>query len=270
MKAATNTVQNANTLHQHVRHMIQPCGNMVNKKCMCDQILLQNKDANKIWSNCHHIHIRNKYKSHDNRQIILVYFDALFFELSQYFKQQTGTTRMPSTKDIAQSILDFGGFCVDNNHDIVIDRCHFIQFWRWYRGAVSIIQQNATLWSTRFPFQIDLFMDRQQSSKILVNMPEGMWLYVNQFGIARHRLMFIGTFILRLSRSKLNGLVISYLKKEFDGQLSVRNILLNRQFDGKYVANGSRAMTLAQLIRSFVKLKYIYTPNYIYNKSHLF
>ncbi|ETO22453.1 hypothetical protein RFI_14747, partial [Reticulomyxa filosa] len=109
--------------------------------------------------------------------------------------------------------------------------------------------------------QLDFFMTREFCEKVLQNCPKG-------------------TFTLRLSTTVPGGLVLSYYDKKLQ---QTSHILLTRiQKDqylitGKQKTNASKTVTqkrvatsLSQLIRSFTKLKYVYTSFKIFPKKVLF
>ena len=80
--------------------------------------------------------------------------------------------------------------------------------------------------------------------------------------------------MLRLSHSSKNGLVLSYTEPVFNQTKCVRHILLIRQSSDSYVTktnqNSHKSSSLNKLIRSFVKLQFVYTPTVLYKKNHIF
>ena len=83
--------------------------------------------------------------------------------------------------------------------------------------------------------------------------------------------------MLRLSHSSRNGLVLSYtepLNKYSNRSKCIRHILLIRQSSDSYVTktnqNSHKSSSLNKLIRSFVKLQFVYTPKVLYKKMHIF
>eukprot|EP01083_Nonionella_stella_P175642 612262_1 len=237
--------------------MIAHCPNMVNNKCRCAHILRQNIPAHKIWSaipECYHMTIFNDFQYLDDRQIDMVFFDGLYIELCEYFKSEVGSSRTPSELELSEVIRNFGGVSTSAN-DLLIDRCNFLSFWKWFRGAVAIVKDLYTVWDTKFPFQMNLFMDRNTCDSLLEGTPQG-------------------TSILRASQSQPNGVVLSYSETTFNRATSIRHVLLIRKSEQQYVTktnrNSNRSSSLNQLIRTFVKLKFVYTPTYIYKKNQVF
>eukprot|EP00483_Globobulimina_turgida_P009038 UN09056 len=123
---------------------------------------------------------------------------------------------MPQKYEICESIKYFGGFAINKNNDIVIDRCHFVLFWRWYRGITDIIKDIYNLYDSKFPFRLDLFINRQECQSILEAAPAG-------------------TFVLRLSQSQMNGLVLSYSEPTFNRNITIKHLLLIRQSQQNYI-----------------------------------
>lgn len=89
--------------------------------------------------------------------------------------------------------------------------------------------------------------------------------------------LYLGTFLLRLSHSSRNGLVLSYTEPTFNRSRNIRHILLTRQGADQYMTktnqNSNKCSSLNKLIRSFVKLQFVYThqsPKVLYKKNHVF
>ena len=161
--------------------MIPPCPNLVNKKCRCKEILQQNPSAQKIWGGCYRIKITNKDQHYDNREIDIAYFDGLYGGLCKYFQYEVDTDRVPTKKDISLILKNHKGFTVDENNSMgatkntmVIDRCHFVEFWKWFRGCCDIIKDIYRVWDTQYPFQMDLFVNRKKCEQVLQDTPDGM------------------------------------------------------------------------------------------------
>ena len=154
--------------------MIPPCPNLVNKKCRCKDILQQNHSAQKIWSGCYRIRIANKAQQFDNREIDIAYFDGLYGKLCKFFQYEVDTDRVPTKKDMASILKSHKGFIIDTKNTMVIDRCHFVDFWKWFRGCCDIIKDVYRLWDTDYPFQMNLFVDRKKCQEILQSTPDGM------------------------------------------------------------------------------------------------
>merc|ERR1719150_2241604 len=137
----------------------------------------------------------------------------------------------------------------------MIDRCNFIAFWKWFVGSCSIIKDNKNLWDIKSPFKLELFVNRQKCEDILRRTPKG-------------------TFVLRLSQFQANGVVISYSQPCYNRVSNIKHLLLIRKSEHYYTIktnkNSTKALSLSNLIRAFVKLKFIYTPQYIYKKEHVF
>eukprot|EP01084_Bolivina_argentea_P029603 54964_1 len=120
---------------------IQQCPNMVHGKCYCRDTLSQSKEAQNVWSGCYRINISNTEYQYDHRDIDIAYFDGLYGKLCEYFQLKVNSDRIPSKEKISDAILVFGGFVLnDKNEDIMIDRCNFMVFWKWFAGTCSIIK----------------------------------------------------------------------------------------------------------------------------------
>ena len=200
------------------------------------------------------MHVFNKNVANDDREIDIAYFDGLYPKLINYFEYKLRTNRTPTKEDISEVIMKFGAFLTDEG-DLVIDRCCFLSFYQWFRGSVDIISDILTLWDSKFPFQTHPFMNRTKCQQILESAPQG-------------------TFVLRLSHSQKNGMVLSYSEPTFNRKIRIRHILLVRQSEQNYLINTNRrtqkSSDLNKLIRTFVKLQFFYTPSMIYKKNRVF
>jgi len=195
--------------------------------------------------------IPNKYLARDNRELRVAFFDGLYAKLCQYFTSTVCAERVPSKHAMSATLSAFGGFAMEENEDaMVIDRCNFLAFWRWFRGCCAVMSDLAALWDA---FELDLLVSRRECEERLRASREG-------------------TFLLRLSRTRQSALVISYISSA-----KVKHILLTRQSKDSYVTKTNandgfahRTTSIPQLIRAFVKLQFVYTPQCVYKKSHVF
>eukprot|EP01084_Bolivina_argentea_P082100 148679_1 len=249
------TVQRLNTTSTTVSiiQKLKPCPHMVHNKCKCKALLAQNEAAMRVWKDCRRTGITNRNYARDHREIEVAYFEGLYTGLCEYMTHTIRSKRVPGKRDISDVVQQFGAFTLDSG-EVVIDRCHFISFWRWFRGSCQILKDIYNLWDTKYPFQLNLFMSRKQCEEIL-------------------RVTSHGTFLVRLS-SRQNALVVSYSEQTFDGSTKIRHILLIRKSLNNYMAktnkNSHKCTEINKLIRSFAKLLFIYTPNCIYKKNHVF
>ena len=155
---------------------VATCPNLVNKKCRCKEILQQNPSAQKIWSGCYRVSIANKNQHYDNREIDIAFFDGLYHGLCKYFQYEVDTDRIPTKKDIAIIIKNHKGFVIDGKNGLGIDRCHFVEFWKWFRGCCDIVKDIYRVWDTQYPFQMEIFVNRKKCEQVLQDTPDGMYI----------------------------------------------------------------------------------------------
>eukprot|EP01083_Nonionella_stella_P064486 168091_1 len=251
--SSINLQRTASTSIRITPSLIKPCPNRINDTCQCKSTLRQCKAAQGIWSKCYRICPDVYHELMDNhREIEVTYFDCLYTNLCEYFRYETDSDRVPTKLDISEAIQYFGGFIVNDKEDLMIDRCHFIEFWKWFRGACLIIKDIYRLWDNKFPLQLNLFMTRTQCQNTLQVTPTG-------------------TLIMRLSQSQPNGLILCYSEPTMNRNANIRNVLFVRHSPQQYATKGMKEPTdLNTLIRNFAKLKFVYSPSRIYKKSHVF
>eukprot|EP01084_Bolivina_argentea_P051740 95169_1 len=228
---------------------LKGCPNMAHDKCQCKALLYQNVNAQVVWSQCYRFRMNNKNYATDNREIEVSYFEGLYQGLCSYLRQEIDSDRMPTKRDISIVMQKFGGFTSEKG-ELIMDRCHFISFWKWFEGACNILKDVYNLWDSKYPFQINIFMDRKECEEIL-------------------NLMEDGTFLVRLS-SRPNALVVSYVEQMFDHTNKIRHLLFIRKSSDCYTVktnkNSHKSAEINKLIRAFGKLQSIYTPKCIYKK----
>ena len=83
-----------------------------------------------------------------------------------------------------------------------------------------------------------------------------------------------GTFGLRLSSSIIGGVVLSYVENNYNdinNKRGCKHVILIRQQNQKnmYLCN-KKILSLHDIIRNFVKLKFLYTPNRPIPKEKIF
>ena len=137
-------------------------------------MLKQHKRASRIWQGCYRINVSEINQSINDCEI--AYFDGMYGKLCEYFKSGVDTDRIPQKSIISTALMHFGGFVIGYNDDIVIDRCHFLRFWKWYQGITEIVTDLHNLWDLHCPFKMDLFIDRRATEDILATAPIGMSL----------------------------------------------------------------------------------------------
>eukprot|EP01084_Bolivina_argentea_P264130 447311_1 len=190
--------------------------------------------AYNIWITCH------------NSDAIC--FNRLFVELLNIWKKETNCDRLPTKHELQSIFIQFGGKSMD--------KTKYFQFFLWFKKSCVLVNEVKHLWDQ---FQLNMFMNRADAEAILNDM-------------------CCGVFILRLSTAiRSNALVLSYVDSDMKHNTTTRikHIILRRQSPFKYVVDcgdyNKSTTHLAQLIRSFVKLKYIYCEhNKIYPKHIIF
>lgn len=184
MNVRNNNNRNGNNNGLKIRSSdIASCPNLVNQKCRCKDILQQNPSAQKIWSGCYRVSITNKNQHYDNREIDIAFFDGLYHGLCKYFQYEVDTDRIPSKKDIAIIIKNHKGFVIDGKNGLGIDRCHFVEFWKWFRGCCDIVKDIYRVWDTQFPFQMEIFVNRKKCQQLLQDTPDGIYIYIHSISL---------------------------------------------------------------------------------------
>ena len=140
----------------------------------------------------------------------------------------------------------------------------FLKFFKWFKECCKIIRELSHLWdaSEQSLFQCNLFCGREECQKILDQAPQG-------------------TFMLRLSSVIKGGIVLSYCEPSFAKKdKHFKHTILIRRSQNQYELrshsknkskNGNQKLTtISTLVRSFVKIKFLYTPNNLYPKKSVF
>jgi len=176
----------------------------------------------------------------DNMKARLV---DLFPHLVDEFRRLTHCeTRHPTAQQIGEYFEKCGGTKAG-----VIAANNFNRFFAWFRSMCAILRDLRHIYVMMEDYLIGLFYGRTEAEDRLKMKPEG-------------------TFLLRLA-SQQNGLAITY--KSQSGKM--KNVLLTRIDSEKYkVGKSDKVEDLFNLIRSWSKLQYAYTPNKLIRKKFLF
>ena len=136
----------------------------------------------------------------------------------------------------------------------------FTVFWKWFKECCQIIKELAHLWDAndQSAFQCNLFCGREECQQILNQAPQG-------------------TFILRLSSVIKGGVVLSYCEpsyhkkdKHFKHTVLIRRKMNQYELRSHSKSGKNNLTSISALSRSFVKIKFLYTPNNIYPKKNVF
>mmetsp|Transcript_56514 Transcript_56514/g.90019 ORF Transcript_56514/g.90019 Transcript_56514/m.90019 type:complete len:468 (-) Transcript_56514:147-1550(-) len=166
----------------------------------------------------------------------LARFDLLFPELiSKIWHRRTKCRRIPCQPDIKAVFLRLGGFAIDNEM-YVMERVTFIKFYKWFTKCCIMVDELSFLWDA---FKSNLFCSRKDAESVLMKSPPG-------------------TFLLRVSATMLSSMVISYTDANTS---SIKHCVLKHHSPSHFIVQkrkNAKKTNLHHLIRSFVKLKYIY------------
>ena len=224
-----------------------PCGKNFEK-------YISDKNACQIWAKCCYVNNNSK-----------CYWHELWTELEFEFKKRAGVVnRTPKSKQLEQffqhcggkidtlSITEYNSSNIENIQTSVIDINKFDKFWMWFKKMCLIVKDLRYIYDKKEndTQKIELFMSRDDTEKMLKLTPAG-------------------TFILRLS-SSAGGLAISY-KLAGKARAPILHLKLQRKGKEVYMVGKSKKEAyIADLIRSWIKLKYAWTEDQLYPKNILF
>ena len=146
----------------------------------------------------------------------------------------------------------------------------FFKFWKWFKECCYIIRELSHLWdiNEQSVLQCNLFCGREECQSILDQAPQG-------------------TFMLRLSSVIKGGIVLSYVEPSFRKNKKdkrFKHTILIRRGQNEYelrshakkkrkesiTKNKKQLTTISAVVRSFVKIKFLYTPTNLYSKKSIF
>jgi len=145
-------------------------------------------------------------------------------------------------------------------------RCDcFVKFWRWFIECCAVVRELAHLWDSSPMMKCDLFCGRERCQEILEEAPPG-------------------TFMIRLSSVITGGVVLSYVEPnchykeepQFKHTILIRRgshqyELKQRKSKKKRKSRGKPQVTsISNLVRSFVKIKFLFSPNCLVPKKNVF
>eukprot|EP01084_Bolivina_argentea_P029983 55629_1 len=147
---------------------------------------------------------------------------------------------------------------------VTIKHKSFFKFWKWFMECCKIIRELAHLWEANHQstLQCNLFCGREESNRILDQAPQG-------------------TFMLRLSSVIKGGIVLSYVEPSYKKDKRFKHTILIRRKKDQYELRSQakkrnntkkriQLTTISTLVRSFVKIKFLYTPHNLYPKKSIF
>lgn len=145
----------------------------------------------------------------------------------------------------------------------VSDTCHILYI---YGDTIHLlIQELRHIWDANEQsiLRCNLFCGREECQKILEQAPQG-------------------TFMLRLSSVITGGIVLSYTEQSFTKTniCKYKHTILIRIRDNQYELRkpknkkknekSQQLTTISALVRSFTKIKFLYTPSNLYPKKSVF
>jgi len=150
---------------------------------------------------------------------------------------------------------------------VIIEYKFFFKFWKWFSECCKIIKELAHLWDAneQYILRCNLFCGREECQNILEQTPQG-------------------TFMLRLSSVIKGGIVLSYAEPSFSKKdKHFKHTILIRRGQNQYELrryvkanklkkniNHQQLTTISSVVRSFVKVKFLYTPHNLYPKKSVF
>merc|ERR1719242_2888063 len=149
------------------------------------------------------------------------------------------------------------------NHHVVTIQCEeFVQFWQWFTECCKVVRELAHLWDhgDRSILKCDLFCGRERCQQILDEAPPG-------------------TFMIRLSSVVKGGVVLSYVEPDYRNERRFKHTILIRRASYQYELKKKRRRkkggrppltTISALVRSFVKIKFLFSPNCLVPKKTVF
>ena len=173
--------------------------------------------------------------------------------LCKQFIESTGCSRVPTHSDLDPFILKFTKSTNGNRPKLKYQE--FLRFWLWFKECCEIVAELSFLWDcgNANHFLCNLFCGRHQSQRILDKLETG-------------------TFIIRLASVK-GGVVISYFE-EHASKRKMKHSLVTRKGPNQYEKKRKNAepelVTIANIVRSSDKVRFLYTPKKCYPKKAVF
>eukprot|EP01083_Nonionella_stella_P008145 23511_1 len=201
------------------------------------------------------------------------FFYGLYPKLCEYFMDITGSPRCPTTNDLQSAFMVHGAeankYKNDENTYLSIDKANFVSFWKWFKASCLIVKELRYLWDHSNANHHPMHSNKRKC----VHYGLGLNFFCQRSKCEIHLLQSAeGTFTLRLSASVSGGVVLSYVEHHYmdiNHKKICKHVILIRQRDGMYLCNKKR-LSLHDIIRNFVKLKYLYTPNRPILKNKIF
>lgn len=164
--------------------------------------------------------------------------------------------------------FSFGGGSPRNKKEqfvVTVPQEGFFKFWQWFMECCKVVRELAHLWDTsdQFVLRCDLFCGREKCQEILEEAPPG-------------------TFMIRLSSVIKGGVVLSYVEPTYsDADRQFKHTILIRRGSHQYElkkkkkkkkGNSTKPQltTISALVRSFVKIKFLFSPNCLVPKKNVF
>eukprot|EP01084_Bolivina_argentea_P139606 245583_1 len=186
------------------------------------------------------------------------YFNTLYPILCEIFVEKTNCSKeyVSIQKDLEWRMIKYGGKKIKlsnihypdtRNYQLIVSMDTFNKFFKWFKLTFGIVKDLSFLCD----LGCNLFISKENSETILKNQPKG-------------------TFLLRLSKHE-GSVVLSYrtdknYKKKYKHiEIIKKNNLYKVKKNKK---NG--AMSIPKMIRSFVRIEYLYTPKCLCLKKSIF
>merc|ERR1712228_478716 len=183
-------------------------------------------------------------------------------------KKQHLATVSSGSRVSGSIIFDFDNPSTAPKYMVTIRYESFYKFWKWFVECCQIIKELRHIWdaSEQSILRCNLFCGREESQKILEQAPQG-------------------TFMLRLSSVITGGIVLSYTEQSFAKKVRKhKHTILIRIRDNQYELRKQKnkkknvgknekpqqLTTISSLVRSFTKIKFLYTPSNLYPKKSIF
>jgi len=265
-KTKTDEEEKKSDVSRHAQLHQRQSTKKLELKSFCDDIRAYN-----TWIACLH-------DTHSHSAEPSVFFYALYPKLCEYFKDTVQSTRYPTPNDLRPIFLRHGA--VSNKYQnessntwLSMNKANFILFWLWFKDCCEIIKDLRYLWDPNL--DANTSTQTAADAKAVNNDGNvGLNLFCPREVCENNLLQSIeGTFGLRLSSSMRGGLVLSYVENNYSDVHQKRGckhvILIRQQQKAMYLCH-KKVLSLHDIIRNFVKLKFLYTPNRPVPKEKLF
>eukprot|EP01083_Nonionella_stella_P077817 212706_1 len=203
-------------------------------------------DTCTVWSACC-----------DPEDDTFAYFNALYPILCEVFVQHTGC-KAPLRKDLEFILIRHGAkrtrlsdihYPDTRNYQVIISAETFNTFFEWFKSMFDIVRELSFL----YDLGCDLFCSVDECEKLLKKNPEG-------------------TFMLRVSDMN-HGVTLSYRRERSYKRKLYKHVDIIRKDVNEYQVfkkKKSARTSIRKLIRSFVKVQYLYTPRCLCVKKSVF